>query len=236
MSILLLYALLVLSVFGFALRARRRGALPRAGLAWIALPIVLLSTWGALIAGSAQEDGLLSPTFLRLLPGLWLPVVPLVALVALGFGIAPLRQSLIALLAATPPSWLVALQGLRIAALGTLAKTLEGEFPLHFELGVGIPDLVFGLSAPLVAMGVHHRLLRPRAVAAWHAVGFAVVALPAPPLFQLGLPGPIQVFATPPTSEALLVYPMVLAPALVVPCFLALNLGCALWLWSRAPR
>jgi len=33
------------------------------------------------------------------------------------------------------------------AALGTAYKTIIGEFPESFEIFVGIPDLLFGISA-----------------------------------------------------------------------------------------
>ena len=52
---------------------------------------------------------------------------------------------------------------------------------------------------------------------------------------QMGLPGPLQVFDGPPASEALLVYPMALAPTVVVPIFLMLNLWAAAWLYLRRP-
>ena len=43
--------------------------------------------------------------------------------------------------------WFAYFHGLRIAALGTAYKTIIGEFPVYFETIVGIPDLLFGISA-----------------------------------------------------------------------------------------
>jgi len=127
------------------------------------------------------------------------------------------------------------LQAVRISAAGTLIKTLQGDFPLYFELGVGIPDLLFGFSALAIAWAVSSGRIGWRGLAVWNLVGFAVVALPAVLLAQMGLPGPMQVFHGPPASEVLLVYPMALAPTVVVPFFLMLNLWAAIWLFIRRP-
>jgi hypothetical protein len=51
----------------------------------------------------------------------------------------------------------------------------------------------------------------------------------------MGLSGPLHVFDGPPASEALFVFPMALAPTVVVPFFLLLNLWSAAWLWLRRP-
>jgi len=191
--------------------------------------------WALASAALAITGTYLSERFLRLLPGLWLPLVPMLAVLGAIGASREVRQSLLGVLDVTPPEWLVAVHALRILALGTLVKTLQGEFPLHFELGVGLPDLAFGLSAPWMLYGVRGGAIGWRGLASWHLVGFAAVALPALPLLQLGLPGPLQLFDTPPTSEALLVYPMALAPTVAVPLFLLLNLWSAAWLWVRRP-
>ena len=138
----------------------------------------------------------------------------------LAAALPPLRSGARRLADSTPLLWFTWLQALRIAALGTLVKTAAGTFPPHFGLLVGVPDFLFGLSALAVARLQRDGRISPRRVGLWHALGCAVVALPAGPLIQAGLPGPLEVFRG---SEALLVYPMALAPTLVVPLLVMVN-------------
>lgn len=230
---------LIAGLFGFvawlALRAERQRAITgRQRLAtWGVLAV--LSVWAVLSAHLASSGTYLAPGLLDWMPGLWLPLAPF-AIVGIALAISQdFRHALVGILDVTPPQWLVFVQAVRITAIGTLIKTMQGKFPLHFELGVGLPDLLFGLSALWVAWAVLRGAISWRGLAYWNLAGFAVVAVPALLLTQMGLPGPMQVFEGPPASEALLVYPMALAPTVIVPFFLMLNLWSATWLFFRRP-
>lgn len=218
-----------------AFRAERRGAINRGDRLSIWAVLAILVAWAVASALLASSGAYMSGGLLKLLPGLWLPAVPL-AIVGMAFGVSGnFRRALVGILDATPPHWLVYVQALRITALGTLVKTINGTFPLYFEIGVGIPDLCFGLSALWIARALRRSAIGWRGLAVWNLIGFAVVFVPALPLTQMGLPGPLQVFDEPPAGEALLVYPMALAPTVVVPFFLMLNLWAAAWLFLRRP-
>jgi hypothetical protein len=54
--------------------------------------------------------------------------------------------------------------------------------------------------------------------------GVLLIVIPGEIAIQTGLPGRFHVFATQPTSEVMLDFPIVLAPSLVVPVFLLLNI------------
>ena len=56
-------------------------------------------------------------------------------------------------------------------------------------------------------------------------VGAIAVVPGANLVAQMGLPGPMMVFTKEPTSAALFVYPMVLAPTLIVPLFVLCDLS-----------
>lgn len=230
---------LIAGLIGFvgwlALRAERQGGVTRSErrATWAVLAIV--AAWAVLSAHLASSGTYLSSELLEWMPGLWLPLVPF-AIVGIALGVSrDFRRALVGILDVTPPQWLVYVQAVRISALGTLIKTMQGKFPLHFELGVGIPDLLFGLSALWIAWAVRRGAIGWGGLAIWNLLGFALVALPALLLTQMGLPGPMQVFEGPPASEVLLVYPMALAPTVVVPFFLMLNLWVAAWLFLRRP-
>ena len=230
-----LLAGLVGFVAWLAFRAERHAAISRGERHSMWTVLAILVVWAVASALLASSGAYMSEGLLRFLPGLWLPTVPL-AIVGLALGLSgSFRRALVGIFDATPQQWLVHVQAVRIAGLGTLIKTIDGSFPLYFEVGVGIPDFCFGLSALWVARALRRGAIGWRALALWNIFGFAVVVLPALPLLQMGLPGPLRVFEEPPASEALLVYPMALAPTVVVPLFVMLNLWAAAWLFLRRP-
>ena len=198
----------------------------RSGASALAAMVIIAGALAACGAGSTwlAWNGIYdAPWFLNLLPGLWLPTIPFL-IVGLLMVIPFVRRAVLAIADETPASWFVGIQVLRIAALGTLIKTFTNEFPLEVELAIGITDLAFGLSAILIWRWLRTGRLSQDAVALWHFVGVAIIVLPGEIAMQSGLPGPWQVYSNPPTSAVMLDWPMVLAPSLVVPVFLLLNL------------
>lgn len=225
--------LLLAAQLGFLLLlAWRCGRAGKAALylAWLALYGIVTGIFGA--RGLYVEAALL-----EWLPGLWLQVITVTACVAPLFLFAGLRSDLRQIFDATPLHWFAWIQALRIAALGTAAKTLSGGFPVYFELLVGIPDLLFGLSALWVARQVGRGAIGERGFLLWNLVGALIIVPSAPILLQLGLPGALQLFLAEPDARAVFTYPMSLAPMIVVPLFVLINLGVAWRLWERGrPR
>ncbi len=206
------------------LAARKADLQPAVPIALIGL----LAGWGATSVFLAMRGIYLNPTFLDLLPGFWLPLVPLI-LIAVAICVISIRQTLYKLALRVPMAWFAGIQILRIAALGTLFKTIKGEFPIHVELAIGIVDLLFGLSAVLVYSLCKSQKISSDGLMVWHITGIVIVAIPGIFAIQAGLPGPLQLFSDPPTAEIMLQYPMVLGPSLVVPVFFLLN---ALGAWA----
>ena len=67
---------------------------------------------------------------------------------------------------------------IRIGAMGTILKMLNGALPAHFIVPVGIPDLLFGLSVPVMAWLVFKkRVIGRTGLVVWNVVG-SVVFLP----------------------------------------------------------
>ena len=123
-----------------------------------------------------------------------------------------------------PLHWLIYFHALRLSAIGTAFETARGTFPQSFELAVGVPDLLFGLSALYVGKRASEGSISRRAVGWWSLAGALVIIPSAPLVAQMGLPGMLQVFTAEPSATALFVYPMVLAPTLIVPLFVLFNL------------
>jgi hypothetical protein len=104
---------------------------------------------------------------------------------------------------------------------------------MHGALLLGVPDMLFGLSAIPVFRRARRGGMRPRALATWHLVGFGVVFLPGELVIQSGLPGPIYWYTAQPDSLAFLQFPMAFGPTAVVPLLLLMNLLCA-WRSGRS--
>ena len=130
--------------------------------------------------------------------------------------------------------WFAYFHALRITALGTAAKTAGGEFPLYFEILVGIPDLLFGISALWIAHRARQGLLSESTFLRWNLLGALIIVPSAPILLQLGLPGPLQVFTALPDARAVYAYPMSIAPMIGVPLFVLVNLAVAWRFWERS--
>ncbi|MDJ0706597.1 MAG: hypothetical protein QNJ46_25280 [Leptolyngbyaceae cyanobacterium MO_188.B28] len=190
--------------------------------------VFLLALWSIVSSGLALSGFYKSSTFLTWLPGLWFPLIPLGICIIPFFLSSRFRQTLCAIVDATPATWFIYLQALRITAVGTLYKTLIGEFPVHIELALGVPDLCFGLSALYMAKRVRSKTLSDRTLIIWNLVGAGIVIIPGELLIQMGLPGPMQVFSSPPTTEVMFEFPLALAPTVVVPLLVVMN-GLIAW-------
>lgn len=217
------------------------GAARRAGaLVW---PLLLLAgvllVWGAASTALALNGIYDDPRLLALLPGFWLSAVPFVLVAVTILAVAPLRAALWSIATAVPEHWFVGIQVLRLAALGTLIKTVQGAFPLTVEAAIGLTDIAFGLSALLLYRLARNGRLSPDALMIWHLVGALLVLIPGGLSIQTNLPGPLHIVEAPDVTGAIFDFPMVLAPSLVVPVFLMLNLLGAFAAYTKmvdAPR
>ncbi len=198
-------------------------------LLWIAAYGVLTSVLGA-------RDFFIDEGLMPYLPGLWLQVITVTICVLPIMLFSELRAGLARLVEGTPLHWFAYFHALRISALGTAYKTSIGEFPLYFELLVGIPDLLFGLSALMAGYLLQQGRMTRQGFFIWNLIGALVIVPSAPILLQMGLPGPLHVFTELPDARAVFTYPMSIAPMIVVPLFVLINLGVALQLWAMKRR
>ena len=214
-------------------RSFSRGHISIAGLVSIAVWIAALAAWGFVTARWSLDGTYTSARFYALMPGLWWPMIPAFITVAL-LVLPSFRNALYAVVSQNSRA-MVLIHALRIAAIGGVLKGLNGLLPPSFALPVGIPDLLFGLSALVIGLFWKSDGFPPRTLIAWNLVGLAVI-MPAPILMQLGLPGPLHTFTGIPNARALFENPMVLAPTLVVPIFITMNAIHAVVLWMEARK
>ena len=185
--------------------------------------LFMLIAWGFVTSALSINGAYTSPGFLRLLPGFWLPMIPMVLTAGLYASWSTFRDALQHIVAETPLQTLTLIQVLRIAAVGGLYKASQGLMPVAFVMWVGIPDLLYGISALVLASAQCTKIYSARLLGIWNLVGIAIIAMTAPLAMQMSLPGPMYIFQNLPDAQALLAFPMVLAPTLVVPFFIIIN-------------
>ncbi len=212
---------LIAIVFGFFLfliwRLRRKDRLSRSQANGLVGLVVVLLFWGGVSGYLSSRGVYVSPALLALAPGYWLPFVPVVIAVTLVMIAPALRQGLRILVDNTSIQWLVGIHQLRILALGSIIKASDGLFPAKFAWYVGIPDLLFGLSAVwLTVFVLRRRQISEWSLMLWHFIGAMVILAPA-----FGL---MHIYMQEPLFTELFVFPMALAPTFIVPVFVMLNL------------
>lgn len=222
--------------FGFlfliAWRCSRRGALPYSPLPIYAY-LLWLVAYGVASSVAGAYGFYVCERLLPWLPGLWLQLITVAVFVVPVLINTTIRNGLRRIVDTTPLHWFAYFHAMRIAALGTAAKTASGEFPLYFELFVGIPDLLFGLSALWAGSRLRRGTLSARGFMLWNLIGALIIVPGAPILLQLGLPGPLYVFDSLPDARSVFTYPMSIAPMIGVPMFVLMNLLLVWRLWER---
>ncbi|MBT3013520.1 MAG: hypothetical protein KUF77_18475 [Candidatus Thiodiazotropha sp. (ex Lucina aurantia)] len=182
----------------------------------MALLIGVILMWGMFIGYQSSVGRFGSEPFYNLMPGYWMPYVPVVVALSMMLSLAPLRDGLRVLVDETPVHWLSGIHILRILALGTLLKASNDLFPQMFAWLVGGPDLLFGTSAIIVTLLARSGRLSDRFILYWHLAGALAIVLP--------VAGLMHFFMAEPLFAELFMFPMVMAPALIVPTLVLLNL------------
>lgn len=185
--------------------------------------LVVLLVWCGVSAALAATRFYVDEAVLDTLPFLYIPFIP-AAVTMLWIAVSPsLRNAVLAVIEQTPLHRIIYIQGLRIAAVGTIAKYMSGKLPAHFILPVGIPDLAIGISAVVIGYLLSKGTTIPRRVlVGWNILGIAVFLL-APLLMHLSMPGPMQVYFTGPTTEEVFLFPMALVPTFMAPMLILLH-------------
>jgi hypothetical protein len=177
--------------------------------------LAVLIAWGVTSTVMGIHGLHAAPWLLREVPLLWQACVAMV-LLSVFYALSPaLRNGLEGLARGASTTALVWVQALRIGAIGSVAKALNGQIDSSFPLWVGIPDFIFGLSAPVVAWLLYRGAIGHRALALWGGIGAAVILVPT---F-----GFMPYWMSEPGFSFIFEFPMVLAPSVVVPVLILLN-------------
>lgn len=190
-----------------------------------------LSAWlGAMgvwlvVVARLSRSGWLPSAGVHTLPAFWIPAPPLIlSLIGVLF-VPALREAWLDALSHLPAIAIPALNSLRILALGSVLKARRGDLPKRIGYGVGIPDLLFGLSS--LAIVISGGFPDERTETVWHFTGATILMLMVPTVLSVLRPPRLD-DAAKGNSRAILRFPLVLAPAGLATLFLVLH-GLALY-------
>ena len=217
----LVAAVIVFPTF-VGIKAAQTGAIARSERRILFAYSVVMLVWVAFASVAGDRGWWVSESVQAILPGLWLPLVP-VAVVMLPLLLPSVRNVVVRSGHALPWRWFAASQALRIAAIGTAIKTYRGEFPETVELLMGLPDLLFGISALWIFGLASRRRLSKRLWIVWNAIGFAIIVPFGMIVINMSLPGPFTVFTGSPSFLVALEFPLSLAPTAIVPWLVVFN-------------
>ncbi len=216
-----------------ATRTRRSGGINVAQSRSIIVVLALLGVWGAISAFLGLSGWYQSEAFLTSLPGFWI-TMPAVLIIALPWMLsATFRETTNAIIDHVPLHYVMAFEGLRVLAIGGIMKAYNGEFSAIFATWVGVPDFLFGVAALVAAYLIYTGVWGTRSAIGINLFGFVAIIPSALVLINLGLPGPMHVFDESPGMASVFEFPMALAPTLVVPIFVSINLLVAIRLMTK---
>jgi hypothetical protein len=232
-SIPLIFLVEALAILYATRAATRRGMLSSTDVGWIAALIALLAAWGGACVYLGINGAFQSDRFVETGAPYWLPFVPVVLIVLPMTLLPQVRGAARKLIDATPLHALIAIHGLRVLAIGGIIKAWNGEFSAPVAGLIGFPDFLFGVSALILAWLAFRQKVGTWAAVTWNAIGATIIVPNVLIVTWLSFPGPWQLFSGEPTVMTLFAFPMALAPALVVPVFVMMNMFVAARLIER---
>jgi hypothetical protein len=197
------------------------------------LILAVLTLWGGMsaylgISGYYQSEG-----FLGSLPGLWITLMPVSIVMIPWLTSKTLRQGIDAIIDHTPLYLIMGFEGLRILAIGGIIKGYKGEFSLFYAQFIGIPDFLYGVTTLIAAVLIYKGVWKEKSAIIINLIGFIIIVPFGTILINVGLPGAMHIIEESPSLKTIFEFPMALAPTLVVPIFVMVNLLVALRLIKR---
>ena len=147
-------------------------------------------------------------------------VVLVVVFAAVLFGsIGVAREGLLTAASGVTDLQLVSIHVLRLLAIGTVIKYIQGQLPLHFVVFGSLPDFLFAVSAVVVTILAANGPLGRDFLIVWNIVGFSLFCGAGISMF-FSVPSPFRIYHDEPDASIVFRFPMVLAPNFTVPLFM----------------
>jgi hypothetical protein len=195
--------------------------------------LVGLGVWAVMSSYFGLSGVYQSEAFLASLPGLWITQIPILIVMIPWILSQSFRQATDSIIDHTPLHYIMAFEGLRIFALGGIIKGYKGEFSPLFAKAIGIPDFSIGALALISAYLIYKSVWANRAAITINLLGFIVIIPFGMGLINLGLKGPLYYINETPSTATIFDFPMALAPTVVVPIFVMVNLFVAIRLFQK---
>jgi hypothetical protein len=211
LSIVPIYVLLVFSFSVYiTYRARRDDSVSMPEARSVYLFITGLIGWTVVATVLGLRDIHTAPWLLDRVPILWQACVAVSMFMGMFALSHTFRRALDGLADATPTTWLVFFQALRIGAIGTVVKAVRGEITSSFPLWVGIPDFLYGVSSIFLGwLLLRGSVGHPTTLVIWALAGAGIILLP---LFGL-----MPYWMNEPGFSFIFEFPMVMSPSIIVP-------------------
>lgn len=132
-----------------------------------------------------------------------------------------------------PLHYIMLFEGLRVLAIGGILKGFRGEFSLFFAKTIAIPDFLYGSFTLLGALLIYRGVWKERSAIIINIIGFIIIVPAGMILMNFSLPGPLYLIEESPSLRSIFEFPMVMAPTIVVPIFVIINLFVAIRLTQR---
>jgi hypothetical protein len=200
----------------------------------VAIVLGVLTLWGGASVYLGMSGYYQSKSFLSSLPGLWIAQVPVLIVMVPWMVSKTFRQGIDAIIDQTPLYLIMGFEGLRIFALGGIYKGFTGGFSLFYATFVGIPDFLYGVTTLIAAVLIYRGVWKERSAILINLIGFVIIVPIGMLLINVGLPGAMYMIAETPSLKTIFELPMALAPTLVVPIFVMINLLVAVRLIQRS--
>jgi len=178
--------------------------------------LVVMLAWMALVIYLGNRGVFLKHT--RWLSN-YVGFLSVLALAAVLFGVTgAAREGLVLAAFHTSNLQLVSFHVLRLLAIGTVIKYIQGQLPLHFVIFGSVPDLLFAASAVVVTILEATTPLGQDFLIVWHIVGFLVFFGAGISMF-FSVPSLFRIYHDKPDTSLVFQFPMLLAPNFTVPLF-----------------
>ncbi len=229
----LLYLIQIVAIYRVTKNTYGLGQISARQNKQIILILVILTLWGGLstylgLSGYYQSEG-----FLSSLPGLWITQIAILIVMIPWLASKDLRQGINRIIDQTPLYLIMGFEGLRVLALGGIIKGYRGEFSLFYAKFIGIPDFLYGVTTLTAAVLIYKGIWKEKSAIIINLIGFIIIVPFGMILMNVGLPGAMYMIEESPSLKTIFEFPMALAPTLVVPLFVMVNLFVALRLIKR---
>ena len=149
------------------------------------------------------------------------------------FGTVPVaREGIIRAAQGTTDLQLASIHVLRLLAIGTVIKYVQGQLPRHFIIWGSLPDFLFGVSAVIVTSLGANEPLDQSFLYIWHTIGFSLFVGAGISMF-FSVPSPLRLYHDKPDASIVFQFPMVLAPNFTVPLFMLAHAFALLKLYTN---